>query len=253
MSDSRPGDPRFRPSRWLGAAGALLAVLGAVLLLAGLANPGAVGTSSPPESGHGESASPATSPSIGNGGSGSPAASPSTTIRSPQPERTAAQPSGSPANRPRLTESAPVRVLIPTLQVDAATVELGVGSGGALETPSDPDDVGWFVGAHTPGGPGTAVVAGHVTWNGRPTVFHRLDQLKAGDKVRVERADGRTARFEVTRRETFSKQEFPTSEVYGASATPQLILITCGGAYDADRRYYDSNVVVWARLVTVSD
>ena len=239
MSDSRPGDPRFRPSRWLGAAGALLAVLGTVLIFAGLANPRAVGTSSPPETSHDESASPA--------------ASPSTSTRSPRPDPTAAQPSGRPVNRPRLTESAPVRVLIPALKVAAATVELGVGSGGALETPRDPDDVGWFVGAHTPGGPGTAVVAGHVTWNGRPTVFHRLDQLKAGDKVRVDRADGTTAQFAVTRRETFSKQGFPTQEVYGGSATPQLILITCGGAYDADRRYYDSNVVVWARLVTVSD
>ena len=76
--------------------------------------------------------------------------------------------------------------------------------------------------------------------------------MKAGDKVRVERADGTTARFEVTRRGTFPKRKFPTGEVYGAGATPQLILITCGGKYDVDRRYYDANVVVWARLVTVS-
>ncbi len=239
MPDSEPGDPRFRTSRWLGAGGALLAALGALLILAGLANPWAAGPSNPAESGH----------AAASGLGSTPAPS---RIGPTRPEPPTVQPPGRQGNRPRLTESAPVRVLIPTLNVNASTVELGVGSGGALETPSDPDDVGWFVGAHTPGGPGSAVVAGHVTWNGRPTVFSRLDQLNAGDKVRVEREDGTTARFEVIQRGTFPKREFPTSEVYGASATPQLILITCGGKYDADRRYYDANVVVWARLVTVS-
>jgi hypothetical protein len=91
-----------------------------------------------------------------------------------------------------------------------------------------------------------------VSWNGRPSVFHRLDQLKSGDKVRVERADGTTARSEVTRRGTFPKREFPTGEAYGANLTPRLILITCGGKYDADRRDYYANVVVGTQLVTVS-
>ena len=239
MPHDERGNPRIRTSRWLGAAGALLGVLGALLILAGLTNPWAAGTSNPPHSGHAAAS-----------GTGPTPRSPRT--RPARPDPSTVQPPARQGNRPRLTESAPVRVLIPTLNVNASTVELGVGSGGALETPGDPDDVGWFVGAHTPGGPGAAVLAGHVTWNGRPTVFHRLDKLKTGDKIGVERADGTTARFEVTRRETFSKRRFPTGEVYGASATPQLILITCGGKYDADRRYYDANVVVWARLVTVS-
>ena len=49
----------------------------------------------------------------------------------------------------------------------------------------------------------------------------------------------------------FPKRTVPTAGVYGATATPQLVLITFGGKYDADRRYYDANGVVWARLVTV--
>jgi len=135
--------------------------------------------------------------------------------------------------------------------VDAGTVKLGVGPDGALETPRDPDEVGWFVGASTPGGPGVAVLAGHVTWNGRKTVFFDLGRLERGTKVAIERADGSIATFAITRRSTFPKDEFPTREVYRATSSPELVMITCGGEFDEDRRYYDSNVIAWAELVSV--
>lgn len=113
-------------------------------------------------------------------------------------------------------------------------------------------DTHGYLSLHAPDLRCSGIGTWHASWNGRPTVFHRLDQLKAGDKVRVERSDGTTAQFEVTRRGTFPKREFPTGKVYGASAIPQLVLITCSGEYDADRRYDDANVVVRARLVEVS-
>lgn len=130
-------------------------------------------------------------------------------------------------------------------------MKLGIGADGALETPEDPDEVGWFVGAHTPGGPGVAVLAGHVTWNGRKAVFFDLGRPERGSRVAVDRQDGTTATFAITRRSTFPKDEFPTREVYRATSTPELVLITCGGEYDADRRYYDANVIAWAELLSV--
>ncbi|MEO7589480.1 MAG: sortase [Arachnia sp.] len=144
-----------------------------------------------------------------------------------------------------LAESAPVKVRIPSIGVDANTVSLGL-KGNELETPADPDLVGWFTGAHTPGAPGRAVLAGHLTWNGRHTVFARLPDLAVGAIVEVDREDGTTAKFTVTKVATFPKDAFPTDEVYASTDEPSLVLITCGGDYSQSKHYYDSNVIAFA-------
>lgn len=166
---------------------------------------------------------------------------------SPSPTVAVVQPSPAPALAAALGESEPTRVRIPDIGVDAATTELGL-DGIQLETPDDPAEVGWFHGAHTPGGPGQAVLAGHVTWNGKNVVFARLAQLGMGQRIEIDRADGTTVNFEVSRIASYSKEEFPTDEVYAVTAEPSLVLITCGGEYDAQRHYYESNTIVWATL-----
>lgn len=144
-----------------------------------------------------------------------------------------------------LTESAPIAVRIPSLEVDASFVTLGL-DGNKLETPADPDVVGWFTGAHTPGGPGRAVLAGHLTWNGRNTVFARLPDVAIGAVVEVDREDGTTARFEISEVSEFKKDEFPTAAVYASTVEPTLVLITCGGEYSSSEHYYDSNIIAYA-------
>ena len=64
----------------------------------------------------------------------------------------------------------------------------------------------------------------------------------------VDRADGTTLRFAVTRVERHAKDDFPTEEVYGPTTGPELRLITCGGAFDRAAGSYLDNVVVWAVL-----
>ncbi len=153
-------------------------------------------------------------------------------------------PTPSPADA-ELAESAPTKVRIPSLGVDAATVTLGL-DGNEMETPADPDLVGWFTGAHTPGAPGRAVLAGHLTWNGRNTVFARLPDVAVGAVVEVDREDGTTAKFEITEVSTFEKDQFPTADVYASTEEPSLVLITCGGEYSSSEHYYDSNVIAFA-------
>ena len=95
------------------------------------------------------------------------------------------------------------------------------------------------------------MIAGHVTWNGTPAVFYRLGTMREGDAVLVNRKDGRTAVFTVTRVARFSKSRFPTKAVYGEVDHAALRLITCGGTYDQSRHRYLDNVVVFARLSAV--
>ena len=150
-----------------------------------------------------------------------------------------------------LPESDPVSVSIPRIGVQSRLVELGRDRDGAMEVPQDPARAGWFSGGPTPGALGPAVIAGHVTWDGAPAVFHRLGTMRPGDQVTVTRKDGKTAVFTVTRVARFSKSQFPSRTVYGRINHAGLRLITCGGTYDAARHRYLDNVVVFARLDAV--
>jgi hypothetical protein len=50
----------------------------------------------------------------------------------------------------------------------------------------------------------------------------------------------------VRRSSSFSIDAFPSFDVYGATADPELRLITCGGNYSASRGEYFANTVVFA-------
>jgi LPXTG-site transpeptidase (sortase) family protein len=152
-----------------------------------------------------------------------------------------------------LSESDPVVVSIPGIDVRSALVELGLDDDGAMEVPRDPARAGWFSRGAAPGALGPAVIAGHVTWDGTPGVFYRLGKLRRGDQVMVTRKDGRTAVFRVDRTERYPKSAFPTSKVFGAIDHAGLRLVTCGGPYDKSEHRYVDNVVVFAALEGVRE
>jgi hypothetical protein len=139
---------------------------------------------------------------------------------------------------------APVRLRAPG--IDAPITPVDVDGDGTLAAPDDPLVAGWFVGGPAPGGTGPAVLAGHVDWAGSPAVFARLGSLRPGDEVTVERADGSTVRFTVTRVVRVAKDDFPGAAVYGPTPDAQLRLVTCGGTFDHAAGSYEDNVVVFA-------
>lgn len=149
-----------------------------------------------------------------------------------------------------LDYSQPVRVEIPGIGVSSTLEELELNSAGEMEVPADPDKAGWFTPAPPPGVPGVSVISGHVTWNQDPVVFFRLGDLRAGDKIRVQRADGVTAVFTVERIGEFAKSTFPTKAVYTPTEGAGIRLITCGGQYDDVNNRYLSNVIVWATMTS---
>ena len=147
------------------------------------------------------------------------------------------------------TDHAPVptRVRVPTAGIDAALTGVGLDAGGALAVPADGATAGWYADGPAPGAPGPAVLTGHVDGGGAPAVFARLDDLRIGDPVLVDREDGTTLAFVVSRVDRVPKAAFPTASVYGPTSGPELRLITCGGAFDRAAGRYVDNVVVWAR------
>jgi LPXTG-site transpeptidase (sortase) family protein len=144
----------------------------------------------------------------------------------------------------------PVSLEIPSIGVRTSLVHLGLTSEGALQVPPTTAVAGWYTGSPRPGSIGSAVIAGHIDSYTGPGVFYRLSDLTRGDRVYVRRADGTLAVFKVTEVQQYPKDAFPTAAVYGATPTPQLRLITCGGTFDYSTRSYLSNTVVYATQVT---
>jgi hypothetical protein len=148
-----------------------------------------------------------------------------------------------------LPRSEPTRVIIPTLDVNVRTIELGLRPDGTMEVPANGALAGWYSGAPTPGELGPAVITAHVRWKGERGAFAALTKLDPGDQIGVRRADGSTVLFEVLRVEQYAKDRFPTDEVYGDIQAAGLRLITCGGDADPETGDYPDNVVVYAGLV----
>ncbi|MDK3257749.1 class F sortase [Blastococcus capsensis] len=150
----------------------------------------------------------------------------------------------------QLSASEPVRVRIPALDVTSTVIRLGLERDGALEVPAGAYPVGWYEGGPTPGQLGPSVLAGHVDWEGERGAFYGLRELRAGDTVVIDRADGTVATFRIDRVERHAKEDFPTEEVYGDIEHAGLRLVTCGGAFDEGTGDYQDNVIVFATLTT---
>src|SRR5262245_54929333 len=159
-----------------------------------------------------------------------------------------AAPRGRAPVRPGVVEPAVLR--IPSLGVDTRLERLGLDKAGALQPPADPQEAGWFAAGPAPGEIGPAVIAGHVDSKHGPAVFYRLAQLRAHDRIFVDRSYGTTVVFRVQSVQTYPKAAFPTAEVYGPTPEAALRLITCGGRFDRSRQSYEDNVVAYAAIET---
>ncbi|MCQ4205373.1 class F sortase [Streptomyces sp. NPDC058783] len=148
-----------------------------------------------------------------------------------------------------LARSVPVGLRIPALGVDTPVMDLGLASDGTVEVPpvTDDDRAGWYRHSPTPGQVGPSVILGHVTV-GRygDGVFRHLARLHRGDRIEARLRNGTAAEFAVTAVRTVAKADFPTDDVYGDVAGPELRLITCGGPRDGEE--YRDNVIVFAEL-----
>ncbi|WP_326765502.1 class F sortase [Streptomyces sp. NBC_01591] len=161
----------------------------------------------------------------------------------PQPGSQVAEP---------LQPSAPVRIRIPSIRVDAPMLRLGLGPDGSLDVPpaGNRNVVGWYRDGTPPGSRGSAIVAGHVDNAQGRSVFYDLGVLQKGSTVEVVRQDGRTAVFSLDAIEVYENENFPDERVYGAASFASLRLITCGGGF-SKKTGYEGNVVAYAHLTAV--
>ena len=148
----------------------------------------------------------------------------------------------------------PAQLDIPSIAVHTSLLSLGLQKNGEIEVPplTRAGTAGWYHHSPAPGDLGPSVIVGHVDSDSGPAVFYRLASLRAGDRIRITRTDGKVAEFRVTLVRSYLKSRFPTKRVYGAIRKAGLRLITCSGQYVAGAGGYQSNTVVYATLQSLT-
>lgn len=158
-----------------------------------------------------------------------------------------------PSSNPAPAEPPPVRTAVPPgrhatvrlgrLKLDARVVHVRL-RGSVMDVPNDPAEVGWWRDGAVPGAArGSAVLVGHVNYQGRSGAFAVLPRVRPGDVVTLT-DPGRT--YEVDAVRSYAKRDGLPQSIFRRDGPAQLVLITCGGSFDAASGNYRDNVVVYA-------
>ncbi len=167
-----------------------------------------------------------------------PVAVPATTAA--PPASTAIPPPASVA-----TGGLPESLTIGSIGVRAPVVSV-TAQDGALNVPVNPQTVGWWIQSARPGSPqGSVVIVGHVdsAASGRGALFY-LDSAPIGAQATIATSNG-VVTYRIVARAVYLKKLLPAS-VFASAGPARLVLITCGGPFDAATHHYLDNIVDYA-------
>lgn len=185
--------------------------------------------------------------------------------------RTVSPAGQSPPGTPDLS-GVPVELVIPFASSNhpdgvAAPVSADpLTDGGDLFVPADPRAVSWVSDDAAPGASrGTAILVGHVNYlvdgelvQGALSDLAEYAVEHVGDTFTVEFSDGRTLTYAITGGEQYDKDElaarpelrrslYDQESRFGPEpGTGRLVLVSCGGRFDAGTGNYEDNVFLFA-------
>jgi LPXTG-site transpeptidase (sortase) family protein len=141
----------------------------------------------------------------------------------------------------------PMRLRIPSINVDATFEYVGITPDGAMDVPKDPHEVGWFNLGPRPGENGSAVIAGHYGWKeGKGAVFDTLYKVRVGDKIYVEDSKGEVVTFVVRESRRYDPEADASGVFSSSDGKAHLNLVTCEGEWDEVSKSYSKRLVVFA-------
>lgn len=148
-------------------------------------------------------------------------------------------------------EPAAVRFELGSYHTGAPVDRVETMASGSLELPADPARVGWWSGGSAAGAPyGSVVLAGHLDSKLHGIGFSaRMAELTPGDVV-VLSDDDQDRRYQVQARYLLPRTRLAALTALFSDLGPaRLVMLTCGGDYDAARGAYSDNLVVEATPV----
>jgi Sortase domain len=189
-------------------------------------------------------------PTPGNFGITSAPITSSPSSAPPQPVRAAATRPSHPAispTTPAMLPAAPAQLTIPTLGVHAP-VQPVLTTNSQLDVPDDPLQLGWWAGSARIGATtGTIVIDGHVdSATAGPGALFRLTDLNAAARIVITTTTGQHQTYLVTGRRIYPKTNALPPDLFTTTGPPRLILITCGGSFNATTHNYQDNMVLFA-------
>jgi len=144
----------------------------------------------------------------------------------------------------------PQRLIIPTLNINAAIEPVGVAQDGSLETPKIALNVGWYEDGAMTGQKGNLLLNAHYDDNyGRPAAFWPLKNIKVDDKVVVLDAYGRRYEYKVINYELIGINDPDRLKVFKSDESAKITLITCGGVWISGKATYDKRLVIKGELI----
>lgn len=148
----------------------------------------------------------------------------------------------------KVAAALPRAITIPSIGVKARVLQVGVNNDNQMQAPGSIFDTGWYTGASKPGEMGAAVINGHYSGPTKKGVFSKINRLKQGDVIEVERGDGVVISFTVQSTEKVPADKVDMAKLLVSNDTnkPGLNLITCGGAFDAHRNVFLDRTIVYA-------
>jgi hypothetical protein len=152
--------------------------------------------------------------------------------------------------KPRSTRQLqPVRLRIDEADLDLEVRPTGVADDGSMELPGTVRRAGWYRYSALPGSRvGTTVIAAHVDTRAEGLgPFARITDVRRGDRVVVTDRGGGEHRYRVEYRRLVNRTRLPVDDLFDRNGAPRLVMITCGGAYDARNGYHDNIVVAAER------
>lgn len=142
----------------------------------------------------------------------------------------------------RGADARPVRLVIPSVQIDTRVINVGVNRKGEMDVPDgNTNDVGWLKQGTLPGDVGSAVLDAHVY-----AAFEDLRYVKVGEDIYVYNAAGEKLHFIVEASTVYKLSELEPKYLFDRKDARRLNLITCAGTFQPSWDTYTHRLVVYA-------
>ncbi len=141
----------------------------------------------------------------------------------------------------------PRLLIIDKIGVKARVKRVGVGPAGAMLTPSNINDVGWYDGSVKPGEKGAVVLNGHITGASRPGVFDRLGSLKENDVLKIERGDGKIVNYKVVGFDSVERGKLKLDTLVESKdpSKPGLNIVTASVRFDVRTNKFEPHLILY--------
>ncbi len=147
---------------------------------------------------------------------------------------------------------APARIVSSDLGIDMPVESHGLEPDGQMSLPESVFTAGWYENGQSPNlATGNTVVAAHVDSRVEGVgPFAALRNAPVGATLSVIDAEGTEHVYRVVSVVKLDKAVVPWDDYFVLTGAPQLILVTCGGAFVEEIRNYTDNYIVTAEKVS---